>query len=108
LFSAASKQSTLDQVEQELKQLKEMLSGDAKVKMFLETPTIDREKKSRGIDIILGQKKHAQTTVNFFKLLAENGRLAETVPIINSFNSLMVAHRGEVNVIITSAKVFWF
>jgi F-type H+-transporting ATPase subunit O len=104
LFSAASKQNALEQVEKDLSTFKTMLISDSKVKQFLETPTIDRNTKQKGLDIILGLKKHDKTTGNFFKLLAENGRLNQTIPIIDSYSSLMSAYRGEVPVVITTAK----
>ena len=36
--------------------------------------------------------------------MADNGRLNQTSKIISAFQSLMIAHRGEVNVVVTSAK----
>lgn len=102
LFSAAAKQDSLIKVDEDLKSLKSVLVGE--VKAYLETPTIDRQMKKKGIESLLGKGKSA-TTTNFFNLLAENGRLGETSKIINAFQSLMIAHRGEVLVTVTSAKV---
>ncbi|KAJ3344934.1 ATP synthase subunit O, mitochondrial [Kappamyces sp. JEL0680] len=104
LFSAASKSGTLAKVDEELQQVKALLDKDAGVKRFLETPVIDRQAKKKGIEVILGNGK-SETTVNFFNLLAENGRLGETSKIISAYTSLMIAHRGEVNVVVISAKV---
>lgn len=106
LFSAAAKQNELDKVEKELFSIKSILNQDAKLSTFLTTPTIDRQKKQQGIDLILGNK-YSKTTSNFFRLLAENGRLGETGKILDSFNSLMVANRGEVSVVVTSAQVLY-
>ncbi len=109
--------------------IKNLLDADKGVKSFLETPVIDRKAKKQGIEIILGSGK-SQTTTNFFgrlsicvigyhylklldfeelllifvALLADNGRLNQTSKIIAAFQSLMIAHRGEVNVVVTSAK----
>lgn len=104
LFSAASKENVLPKIEQDLTALKSLLSKDAGVKQFLETPIYDRATKKRGLEVILGKGAN-QTTVNFFNLLAENGRLDHTSKIINSFQTLMTAFRGEVAVTVTSAKV---
>ncbi|KAJ3315941.1 ATP synthase F0 subcomplex subunit OSCP atp5 [Boothiomyces sp. JEL0838] len=103
LFSAASKENVLPKIEQDLTALKSLLSKDAGVKQFLETPIYDRATKKRGLEVILGKGAN-QTTVNFFNLLAENGRLDHTSKIINSFQTLMTAFRGEVAVTVTSAK----
>lgn len=84
--------------------IKDLLEKDAGVKRFLETPVVDRKAKKAGVDIILGSAK-SETTKNFFTLLADNGRLNQTSKIISAFQSLMIAHRGEVNVVVTSANV---
>ncbi len=104
LFSAASKTGSLTKVDEELATVKAILEKDVGVKRFLETPVIDRQAKKKGIEVILGSGK-SETTVNFFNLLAENGRLGETSKIIAAYQSLMIAHRGEVNVVVTSVKV---
>lgn len=42
---------------------------------------------------------------NLFQVLAENGRLADAPKVIEGFQELMSAYRGEVEVIVTSAQV---
>ncbi|KAJ2998509.1 ATP synthase F0 subcomplex subunit OSCP atp5 [Globomyces sp. JEL0801] len=103
LFAAASRQQVLPKVEEELKSIKQLLDQDAGVKNFLETPTVDRQKKMKGLDIILGKNKNP-ITLNFFNVLAENGRLDQTVKIIDAYNTLMTAFRAEVSVTVTSAQ----
>jgi F-type H+-transporting ATPase subunit O len=44
-------------------------------------------------------------TENFFETLAENGRLPQTSKVIESYGELMSAHRNELPLVITSAKV---
>ncbi|KAJ1564584.1 ATP synthase subunit O, mitochondrial, partial [Nowakowskiella sp. JEL0078] len=106
LFTAAAKKNTLELVETELNQFKSLLTRDAGVKRFLETPILDRKLKIEGIKIILttGSTKFSPITTNLFTVLAENGRLDHTSKLIDAYLSLMTAHRGEVNVTVTSAK----
>jgi len=52
---------------------------------------------------MLGEK-YSETTKNFFIVLAENSRLAETTKIIDAYQSIMTASRGEVPVTVISAK----
>ncbi|KAJ1563705.1 ATP synthase F0 subcomplex subunit OSCP atp5 [Nowakowskiella sp. JEL0078] len=106
LFTAAAKNNTLDLVETELNQFKSLFAREAGIKRFLETPILDRKLKIEGIKIILadGSAKYSQITSNLFAVLAENGRLDQTSKIIDAYLSLMTAHRGEVNVTVTSAK----
>lgn len=44
-----------------------------------------------------------RTHSNLFTVLAENGRLGETEKVIQGFQDLMTAYRGEVEVTVTSA-----
>jgi len=94
----------LDAVENDLKQVKRVVEKDTKLREFLENPTINRIEKKSGVQQMLAAGKYNELTKNFFDTLAENGRLYDTVKIINSYGSLMSAYRGEVQVTITSAK----
>ncbi|KAG0048701.1 ATP synthase F0 subcomplex subunit OSCP atp5 [Gryganskiella cystojenkinii] len=104
LFTAASKKQALDTVDADLKKVKSVIEKDAKLREYLENPTINRIEKKSGVQQMLGAGKYNELTKNFFDTLAENGRLYDTIKIINSYGSLMAANRGEVTVTITSAK----
>ncbi|CAG8667302.1 3208_t:CDS:2, partial [Gigaspora rosea] len=104
LFSAASKTNNLNNVESELKQVKSAIKKDAKLSNFLEDPSLNRNQKKLGVQELLKQGKYCDTTKNFFQVLAENGRLNETIKIIDAYTSLMAAHRGEILVTIITAK----
>ncbi|KAF9584054.1 ATP synthase F0 subcomplex subunit OSCP atp5 [Lunasporangiospora selenospora] len=104
LYTAAAKKQALEAVEADLKQVKRVVEKDAKLLNFLENPTINRVEKKAGVRQLLSAGKYNELTKNFFDVLAENGRLYDTVKVINSFDSLMAAHRGEIQVTITSAK----
>ncbi|KAF9929226.1 ATP synthase F0 subcomplex subunit OSCP atp5 [Mortierella alpina] len=104
LYTAAAKKQALDAVETDLKQVKRVVEKDTKLREFLENPTINRIEKKSGVQQMLAAGKYNELTKNFFDTLAENGRLYDTVKIINSYGSLMSAYRGEVQVTITSAK----
>ena len=57
------------------------------------------------IQDVLTKQKYSPTMVNFFGALAENNRLPETAGVLTAFETLMSAHRNEVQCKITSAKV---
>lgn len=88
-----------------MKKVKSVVEKDTKLREFLENPTINRIEKKNGVQQMLSAGKYNELTKNFFDTLAENGRLYDTIKIINSYGSLMSAGRGEVQVTITSAKV---
>lgn len=107
LFSAASKAGQLDAVEQEIKRIHSAVNKDKKLLDFLNNPVLSREDKKQGVQIMLSQGgKYSDLTKNFFELLAENRRLDETMKIVDGFQQLMAAHRGEVTVNVISAKVY--
>jgi len=102
LFSAASKQGKLDQVEKELKSLKKAIDGSKKFQGFLDDPTKSRAEKTATVKKALSNI--SPTTLNFFTTLAENNRLQNTREILNAFESLMSSHRSEVQCTVTSAE----
>merc|ERR1711928_124468 len=77
LYSAASKQKSLEKVEKELNTLQQTVA-----------------------------KKQNMTplSANLLGMMAENGRLDKLDGVINSFKTIMAAYRGEVTCQVTSAK----
>ncbi|KAI9229195.1 MAG: OSCP/delta subunit of ATPase [Piptocephalis tieghemiana] len=104
LYTAAAKKSALDTVESDLNKLTGTLEKDAALQQFINNPSINRSLKLEGVKQIAQKSKWSDITSNFFNVLAENGRLADTPKIISSYHTLMGAHRGEVVVTVTSAK----
>ena len=104
LYSAASKKQALDTVESELKKIQAVIQKDPKVGDFLQNPVLSRQAKKQGVASMLSDR-YSDLTRNFFDVLAENGRLNETAKIIDSYHALMSAHRGELTVTVTTAKV---
>lgn len=104
LYNAASKTKSLDAVETDLKRMQSVIEKDTKLRFFLETPVLSRDAKKTGVNSLLGKNKYSDVTVNFFNLLAENGRLDQTEKVIEAYQQLMTAHRGELSVNVTSAK----
>jgi F-type H+-transporting ATPase subunit O len=105
LYTAAAKENVLDTVEKELKQVQGVVAKDKSVQTLLENPTLNRSTKKQGVQLLMKSGKYSKITSNLFETLAENGRLAETQKVIAAYQELMSAHRNELNVVITSAKV---
>jgi F-type H+-transporting ATPase subunit O len=90
-------------VETEIKRIASVVQKDKKLQDFLNNPVLSREQKSEGVSQLM--LKYSELTKNFFLLLAENRHLNETQAIANAFLELTAAQRGEVTVIVTTAKV---
>ncbi|XP_014208737.1 ATP synthase subunit O, mitochondrial isoform X1 [Copidosoma floridanum] len=102
LYSAASKQKSLDAVEKDLLKFQGLLKTDKKLSEFIKDPSIKRQTKASAFQKIGSNFNPA--TANLLGLLAENGRLSNLNQIINSFKLIMSASRGEVLCEVTSAK----
>lgn len=105
LYTAASKKKVLETVETDLKQVATVLNKEKSLQDILLNPTLNREAKKKGVQEIFKAGKYSDLTQNLFQTLAENGRLNVSLKIIDSYFQLMTAYRGEMPVIITSAKV---
>ncbi|XP_018579442.1 ATP synthase subunit O, mitochondrial [Anoplophora glabripennis] len=104
LYSAASKQKSLEAVEKDLIKLQSSIKTDAKLRTFIEDPTIKRSVKSNALKAVGDKIFSKPESTNLLRILAENGRLPKLGGVINSFKIIMSAHRGEVTCEVISAK----
>ncbi|XP_022072092.1 ATP synthase subunit O, mitochondrial [Acanthochromis polyacanthus] len=103
LFSAASKQNKLDQVEQELGKVSALIK-DPKISSVVMNPHVKRNLKQKAFNDALAKAKVSPITVNLINVLADNGRLTLTGDVITAFSKMMSAHRGEVICSVTTAQ----
>ncbi|KAK2904046.1 ATP synthase subunit O, mitochondrial [Channa argus] len=103
LFSAASKQNKLDQVEQELGKVSTLIK-DPKLSSIVLNPCVKRSIKQKIFHDALAKAKLSPITVNLINVLAENGRLTLTGDVITAFGKMISAHRGEVICSVTTTQ----
>ncbi|KAL1267680.1 hypothetical protein QQF64_033043 [Cirrhinus molitorella] len=103
LFSAASKQKSLDKVEQELGRITSLIK-DPKLSSVVMNPHVKRSIKQKTFIDALTKAKLSPITINLINVLAENGRLTLTPDVITAFSKMMSAHRGEVTCSVTTAQ----
>lgn len=96
LYSAASKQKTLDAVERDLVKFQTSMKTDVRLREFVENPTIKRNLKASALKAVSEKVSMKPETGNLLQILAENGRLNKLDSVINAFKTIMAAHRGEV------------
>jgi len=104
LYSAAMKAKNLDTVDKEIAQIAEMCRTSTTFKDFLADPSVPKKKKSESIMALMKELKFTDTTVHLFGVMASNGRLPETEKVARQFNEIMMASRGEVKAVVTSAE----
>ncbi|KAK7831592.1 hypothetical protein U0070_015104 [Myodes glareolus] len=103
LYSAASKQNKLDQVEKKLLWVGQLLK-DPKVSLAVLNPYIKRSINVKSLANITAKEKFSPLTANLMNLLAENRRLGNTQAVISAFSTIMSVHRGEVPCMVTTAS----
>jgi F-type H+-transporting ATPase subunit O len=113
-FSAALAKSpqVLTKVQTELNAISKSIVDSPDLKSFVTNPTLSVKDRNAGLPTLFaraegtGVRKEpvSDITKNLFVLLSENGRLGETPGVIEGFNELVSRHRGEVNVVVTSAS----
>ncbi|KAG8234598.1 hypothetical protein J437_LFUL017101 [Ladona fulva] len=104
LYSAATKQKQLDQVEKELVKFQGQLKTDAKLKEFISNPTLKRQVKAQAMGQVAKAVGLSPLSSNLLVTLADNGRLKSINQVVNAFKTIMAAHRGEVVCEVTTAK----
>lgn len=104
LYSAATKQKQLDQVERDLTALQAQFKSDVKLRDFFLNPSIKRNLKASALKDVAEKVKYTASTSNLLQSMAENGRLNKVDQVINTFKLLMAAHRGDVVCEVISAK----
>ena len=105
LFSAAEKTKKLKDIEIEIVKVKSFILKNRDMQQFLENPTVGRDAKKEIVVSMLSKQKYSDLIVNFFKAMADNGRLNDSLKAIDSFEQLMKDYNSEIQVRIISNQV---
>ncbi|KAI9814984.1 MAG: ATP synthase F0 subcomplex subunit OSCP atp5 [Phylliscum demangeonii] len=108
LYTAAAKSSSLDATGRALSTLADVFKRDPKLVEVLAAPTLTAADKSAIVNELtkhMGAGGSSDLIKNFLRTLADNNRLAILEGVCEKFASLMGAHRGEVQLLVTSAVV---
>ncbi|KAL2820389.1 ATP synthase delta subunit-domain-containing protein [Aspergillus granulosus] len=106
LYTASAKSSALDATSKALINLGAALKADPKLTGIISTPTLtvaDKQAIVTELQKVAGADK-GDILKNFLATLAENNRLGLLGDVCDKFAALMSAHRGEIELIITSAQ----
>jgi len=107
LYTAAAKSSQLDNTAKALENIASVYKSDSKLQAIMLAPSLSASDKGQ---ITAELQKHMggvqdkdNILKNFFATLAENNRLSVLEGVCDKFAELMSAHKGEVELTITSA-----
>jgi len=104
LFSAGSKQKQLDHVEKDLKAIAEALEKNKQVAESLKSPIVSKPEKRQLLQQLGKQYNLSPLTLNTLGAMTDNGRLGLIPKFLKTFSTIMSAERGEVLVVVTTAK----
>ncbi len=104
LFELAVEHKQLDAVAADLTGLDTLLDESADLQRLVRSPVISRGDQIKAVAAILERAGAADLTRRFVGLLAERRRLFVLAAVIEVFDQLLAAHRGEVRASVASAQ----
>jgi F-type H+-transporting ATPase subunit O len=112
-YSAALARSpaTLNKVQTELSSVAKSIKDSSPTSSFLLNPTLSAKERKAGVNTFIStleamaprKEPLSDITKNLLAVLSENGRLGETLGVIEGFNELVAKYKGELTVVVTSA-----
>ena len=110
LFSASAHNATvLNEIEKSLSKIRQKLDADNKLQSVVVNPALSQKEKVDVVELLTqtggGSAEASRAVKNLLEVMSENGRLGHWDGVVNAFEKIMRAHKGEVDVIVTSAQV---
>jgi len=103
LFDLARESNAIDSVQKSLSVLKAALADSADLAALVSSPVVGRSDAAKAIAAVAKALKLDSLTAKFLGVLADNRRLADLSGMIDAYNAIVAAHRGEVTAKVTSA-----
>lgn len=110
LYSASSNNNALlTEIEKCLYNIRKKLDSDAPLRSVVVNPALSHKEKLDVIQLLTqtggGSPEASKFVKNILIVMSENGRLGHWDGVVSAFEKIMRAHKGEVDVIVTSAQV---
>ena len=104
LFDLADEQRLLDEVAEELGQLRSMLQASGDFLRLIRSPILSREDQARAIGALAQRAGLLEVVRNFLGVVARNRRLFAIPAIIEAFLQELARRRGEINAQVIAAR----
>ena len=104
LFALADEQKCLDQVADDLKQLKALIAESEDLRRMVRSPMLSRDDQMRAMAAVMERAGAATLTANFIGVVAANRRLFALTDMIDGFLAILAERRGEITAEVTAAK----
>jgi len=103
LFDLADESKALDQVAEDLKGIKAMLTESDDLRRLVSSPVLSRDEQRRAMAAVLDKSGASELTRKFIGLVASNRRLFALRGMIDAYLAELARRRGEVTAEVTSA-----
>lgn len=103
LFDLASEAGNVSTVEADLSKLEVALSESSDLSALIKNPEVSRSDLGNAMVSLAKYLRLDALTGNFLGVLSQNRRLSEMSAMIDAFNVIAAAHRGEVTAEVSSA-----
>jgi F-type H+-transporting ATPase subunit delta len=104
LFDLADERRALDEVANDLRQLRTMIGESPELRRLVRSPVLSRVEQGRAIAALAQQAGLSEITRNFLGLVAQNRRLFAVPDMIEAFLAKLAERRGEVTAQVTAAQ----
>lgn len=104
LFELADERKALDEVANDLKQLRTMLRESPELTRLIKSPLLSRAEQGGAIAAIAERAGLSPLTRNFLGLVAANRRLFAVPNMIDAYLARLAERRGEVTAEVTAAQ----
>lgn len=104
LLELAEEQNALDQVAQDLRDLKTMIGESEDLRRLLRSPLFGRSQQEAALGAILEKAGTGELTRRFAMVVARNRRLFALDDMIDAYLTELARKRGEVTAKVTSAR----
>jgi F-type H+-transporting ATPase subunit delta len=104
LFDLADERKSLDQVSEDLRQLRAMLNESAELRRLVRSPILSRVEQGRAIAAVGERSGLSPLTRSFLGLVAQNRRLFAVPAMIDAFLARLAARRGEITAEVVAAQ----
>lgn len=106
--SSAANNAVLNEIEKSLSAIRQKLDADPKLQSAVTNPALSHNEKMDVIKFLTqvggGGQDAARGVRNLLEVMSENGRLGQLDGVVSAFERIMRAHKGEVDVTVTSAQ----
>lgn len=104
LYDLADESKSLDVVAEDLRNLKNLISGSPDLRRFLRSPLIDRQAQTKAMLSVLEAAKTGDLVRRFVGVVGGHRRLFALPGMIDAFLRQLAKRRGEVTVHVSSAR----